>query len=152
MGLWARLFGEGHASRDLLADLAGAYRAEVAQAAHLRSQAERARYPQAAATLRHLADTEERHAGWLRDRITTLGGTVPYVDAGASVGTNQWERVVAAQHTARQKRQLLLEQINHWDPELPDIVDLLRRIEQEDQRAITVYDQLIMRSDPQSID
>ncbi len=46
----------------------------------------------------------------------------------------------------------MVEQIAHWDPEEPETVELLRRIEQEDVREQSVYDRLIMRSDPQSLD
>ena len=45
-----------------------------------------------------------------------------------------------------------MEQIGHWDPEEPVVVDLLQRIEREDQRGFGVYEDLIMRSDPQSQD
>ena len=53
---------------------------------------------------------------------------------------------------AQAKRRRLVEQIAHWDPEEPEMAALLRRIEQEDQGQQPVYEALIMRSDPQSID
>ena len=151
MGLLSRLFGTT-ASRDLLADLAEDYRAEAEQAAHLRAQADRARYPQAAEALRRLAQVEERHATWLRDHLVNLGGDLPVLEPKQVNGKNQWERAVAGLHDAQAKRRRLIEQIAHWDPDEPDVVDLLHRIEQEDLREQTVYEALIMRSDPQSID
>ena len=151
MGLLSRLFG-ATAARDLLADLAEDYRAEAEQAAHLRAHADRARYPQAAEALRRLAQVEERHATWLRDHLVNLGGEVPALEATEVTGKNQWERAVAALHDAQAKRRRLVEQVAHWDPDEPEVVDLLRRIEQEDLREQTVYEALIMRSDPQSID
>lgn len=151
MGLLSRLFGTT-ASRDLLADLAEDYRAEAEQAAHLRAQADRARYPQAAEALRRLAQVEERHATWLRDHLVNLGGELPVLEPKQVNGKNQWERAVAGLHDAQAKRRRLIEQIAHWDPDEPDVVDLLHRIEQEDLREQTVYEALIMRSDPQSID
>lgn len=152
MGLLSRLFGAGSAPRDLLADLAEDYRAEAAQAARLRADAERARYPQVAATLRDLAALEDRHAAWLRDRLAALGVDAPALAPVAAAGNNQWERAVAAQQQAHAKRRRLLEQINHWDPDEPDVVALLRRIEQEDQERIPLYDGVVMRSDPQALD
>jgi hypothetical protein len=152
MGLLSRLFGSGTAPRDLLSDLAEDYRSEVQQAAHLRAHAERARYPQVATALRRLADIEERHAGWLGDRILALGGQLPTVEALPLGGNNQWERAVAAHQGAQAKRRRLIEQIAHWDPEEPEVVALLRQIEREDLHEQSVYEGLIMRSDPQSLD
>jgi rubrerythrin len=152
MGLLARLLGPGHRPRDLVADLTEDYRAEMEQARHLRQHAERARYPQAASALRQLADMEERHAAWLGERLHALGGPIPVVEAPALPGNNQWERAVAALRAAQGKRRRLIEQIGHWDPEEPEAVDLLRRIEQEDLREHGVYEDLIMRSDPQAHD
>ena len=152
MGLLSRLLGTEGAARDLLADLSEDYRAEAAQAALLRAHAERARYPQAASALRDLADIEDRHTEWLRTRLLALGGQPPAAAPAAAGGNNQWERAVAALHAAQAKRRRLVEQTAHWDPEEPEVVALLRQIEQEDQSQLPVYEALIMRSDPQSID
>ncbi len=152
MGLLSRLLGPGHQPRDLLADLAQDYRAEAEQAARLRQHAERARYPQAAEALRRLADIEERHATWLRERLVMLGGQVPVVHADPTAGNNPWERAVAAHQTAAAKRRRLVEQIAHWDPDEPEVVALLSRIEQEDSRTLAVYEDVIMRADPQAAD
>src|SRR5215813_572989 len=152
MGFLSRLLGLETRPRELVRDLAEAYRAESEQASCLRQQADRARYPQAATALRRLADIEDRHATWLRDHLISLGGQPPAVEPRTTTGTNQWQRVVAAFHDAQAKRRRLVEQIAHWDPEEPDVVALLRRIEEEDTREHPVYEGLIMRSDPQSID
>ena len=151
MGWLARLLGSTD-TRDVLADLAEDYRAEAAQAVHLRAQAERARYPQVATALRRLADIEDRHAGWLRDRVTSLGGQLPTGEPTPVVGPNQWQRAVSALHDAQAKRRRLVEQIARWDPDEPEVVDLLRRIEQEDTRELHVYEGIVMRSDPQAVD
>jgi hypothetical protein len=151
MGWMARLLGSTD-TRDILADLLEDYRAEAAQAAHLRAQAERARYPQMAIALRRLADIEDRHAGWLRNHVVSLGGQVPALDAAPLSAPNQWQRAVAALHDAQAKRRRLVEQIAHWDPDEPDVVALLRRIEQEDTRELHVYEGIVMRSDPQAVD
>jgi hypothetical protein len=150
MGFLSRLLGE--TKRDLVADLAEDYRAEVIQAAHLREHAARARYPQAAEALTRLAAIEDRHATALRDRLRLLGAAVPKVDVPPLERSSQWARVVAAHHAAQQKRRRLVEQIGHWDPDEPEVVSLLRRIAQEDQEQAAVYEHLIMRSDPQALD
>jgi hypothetical protein len=151
MGWLARLLGTD-ATRDVVADLEEDYRAEVTQAARLRAQAERARYPQMAAALRRLGEIEDRHAGWLRAHLVSLGGRPPAVDPAPAVGANQWQRATASLHDAQAKRRRLVEQIAHWDPDHPDVVDLLRRIEHEDTRELEVYEGIVMRSDPQASD
>ncbi len=152
MGLLARLLGRGGSERDLATDLGEEYRAHVELLVRLRQHAERARYPQVAATLRALADEEERHAGWLRDRIHAHGGGIPPVAPTELPGKNQWERAVAVSQAARAKRQKLVERISRWDPEEPETVALLERIEREDTAQLGVYDGIVMRSDPQALD
>lgn len=152
MGLWSRLWGARAKERDLLADLVDDYRAESAQAAHLRRHAELARYPQVASRLRALAEIEERHAGLLRDHILGLGGGIPPVAPAPLAGRNQWERAVAARTAAQEKRRRLIEHVGHWDPEEPAASKLLARIYDEDGEALSAYDDVVVRSDPHAID
>jgi len=77
---------------------------------------------------------------------------VPAVAPAPVTGNNPWERAVAALLAAQAKRRRLVEHIAHWDPDEPEAVALLRRIEDEDTREQVVYENLIMRSDPQSLD
>jgi hypothetical protein len=152
MGMLSRLLGLRDGTRDLLADLGEDYRAEAEQAVILRRHAERARYPHVAEALRRLADVEEQHAASLLEHILRLGSQPPAVGPGVIAGRNQWERLTGALGVARQKRRRLVEQIGHWDPGEPETVALLRRIEHEDSQQLSVYDGLVMRSDPQAID
>jgi hypothetical protein len=152
MGKLARFLGFGDGRRDLVDDLALSYRAEMEQAALLRAQAERARYPQMADELRRLAAQEDVHAADILAHIRSLGGAEPFVERPVVAGKNNWERLVAARHAAQRKRQRMVEQVAHWDPDEPAAVALLGRIEQEDVAAIPAYDALIMRSDPQALD
>jgi rubrerythrin len=148
----ARFLGLGDARRDLVTDLAVSYRAEVEQATLLRVHADRARYPQMADELRRLAAQEDRHAAELLERIRALGGAEPFVDRPVVAGKNSWERLVAARLSAQRKRQRMVEQVGHWDPEEPEAVAVLERIEREDAEVLSAYDGLIMRSDPQALD
>lgn len=152
MGLWSRLFGTTGESRDLVGDLLADYQAESAQAFHLRSHAERARYPQVAERLRALAEIEERHAGLLRDHILGLGGGIPPVAPEPLGGRNQWERAVAVRKAAQEKRRRLIEHATHWDPDEPTAARLLARIYDEDGDTLSAYDDVIVRSDPHALD
>ena len=151
MGVLSRIFGGGR-EREVMADVAEAYRAERQQAALLLLNAGRARYPQAADAMRRLAEEETRHAEQLRQHLHVLGADLPTVDAPTLVGNSQWERLVAAYEVAQAKRRRLVELISHWDPDEPELAALLRRIAEEDQREFQVYEGVIMRSDPQAID
>jgi hypothetical protein len=152
MGLLTRLLGSGTRDRLLLDDLVADYRAEAAQAAHLRRHAEQARYPQVASQLRALADIEERHAGWLRDHILGLGGGIPPVAPEPLPGHNQWERAVVARKAAQEKRRRLIEHATHWDPEEPAAAKLLARLYDEDGASLAAYDDVVVRSDPHALD
>lgn len=152
MGLLSRLLGTPSGRRDLVDDLLEAYRAEVEHAARLRHHAARARYPQVADAFERLARAEDGHAERLRDRILVLGGGVPAVAPTPPVAHNQWARAVAARREAQQKRRRLVELIARWDPERPEDVALLRRIEADDTAALDVYERLVMRADPHAID
>jgi hypothetical protein len=152
MGILSRLLGTRNGGATLVGDLLEAYRAEAEHAARLRQHALHAHYPQVGDTLRQLADLEDRHAGWLRDRILALGGGVPPVAPLPPVARNQWERAVAARQEAQRKRRRLVELSTRWDPEHPDDAALLQRIEHEDTKALDAYEGLVMRSDPHALD
>ena len=152
MGLLSRLLGRRSSGRDLVEELLDDYRAEAAQAIHLRQHAELARYPQVKSRLHALADVEERHAGWLRDHILGLGGGIPPVAPRPLAGQNQWERAVVARKAAQDKRRRLIEHVTHWDPEEPTAAKLLARIYDEDGELLATYDDVVIRSDPHALD
>jgi rubrerythrin len=153
VSILARLLGgTAHTERQLLHDLLDAYRAEAEHAEHLRQHAERARYPQAAAQLQALAAQEDRHAAALRDLIAQHGGGIPPIAPKPLPGGNPWSRAVAAQEAAQRKRREMLQRVNRWDPEAPEAAALMQRIEREDRQASGIYNDLVMRADPQSLD
>jgi rubrerythrin len=152
MGVLARLLGLRGGGRTLIDDLAADYRAEMEQAILLRQHAERAKYPQIADSLRQLAVTEERHAGWLRDRLVARGEAPPDVAAVRSEGRNLWERACDARARAQRKRRQRAEHVIRWDPDEPDLVELWRQIESEDAAEYGAYETIVMRGDPHAID
>ena len=152
MGMLARIFGWRGGDRTLVGDLTDDYRAEMEQALLLRQHAERAMYPQIAETLRQLATTEERHAGWLRDRLVARGEALPEVTAVRSQGRNLWERACDARARAQNKRQRRAEHVMRWDPDEPALVEMWRQIEAEDAAEFSAYEGIVMRGDPHAID
>jgi hypothetical protein len=153
MGFLQRLFGAEGRDRDLLDDLVGDYRSLTEQAISLRDHAARGRYPWVAEALSGLADLHARHAAWLSEHIQARGGGVPPVaPAVLLVGKSQWERAVAAMEQARRIRRRLVEHFSRWDPDEPESVALLKRIEHETGAALATYESLVMRSDPHALD
>jgi rubrerythrin len=152
VGRLGRWLGLGDGAPPLVDDLIDAWRAERAHAARLRRDAGCARYPQVADRLRALAEDEERHAAWLAERVAALGGRLPDDPPLDPPGPSQWARAAAAAQAARAKRQRLVERIARWDPDEPDVVALLARIEREDAAALGAYDEVVARSDPQAVD
>jgi len=153
VSILARLLGAStHTERQLVDDLLDAYRAEAEHAEHLRQHAERARYPQAAAQLNALAEREAGHAAALRDLIAAHGGGIPPIAPRPLPGLNPWARAVAAQEEAQRKRREMIQRANRWDDHATDAADLMRRIEREDREASGIYNDLVMRADPQSLD
>lgn len=152
MGVLARLLGMSGGGRTLVEDLREDYRAEMEQALLLRQQAEKSHYPQVAETLRRLATIEDRHAGWLRDRLVARGEAVPEVTTVENRGRNVWERACDARNRAQQKRRRMAEHMMHWDPDEPTIVEMWQRIEAEDTEELGAYAQIVMRGDPHAID
>lgn len=152
MRLVARWLGGTEARHDVVADLVEEYRAHAELAFHLRRQADRARYPQVAESLRDLAVTEDRHTAWLRAHLERRGGRVPIVQPGEIEGRNQWERVAALARTARAMRRRLVDRVARWDPAESELASLFERIEREDAPRTTVLDRIVMRSDPHAID
>ena len=152
MGFLARVLGLSGGGRSLIDDLTTDYRAEMEQALLLRQHAEIAKYPQVAEALRQLATTEERHAGWLRDRLVARGEAPPDVTPVRNASRNLWERACDARARAQQKRRRMAEHVNRWDPDEPTMVELWRQIAAEDAAEFSAYEQIVMRGDPHAID
>src|ERR1700752_1105604 len=77
--------------RDLLQD---AYREEAQDVVLLSQHAERMPHPQFRERLRRIAEEEQAHVTWLRDKILVLGGNVPDVVATPKGATHAWEALL----------------------------------------------------------
>lgn len=147
---WLR--GDRRAPRDVLADLAAGYRCEVEAAAQLRAHAERVPYPQAATTLRRLAELEDRHAALLRQQIEALGGSAPEVTPEIYGGLNHWDRMADAYRRADEKRRRFVEQAIHWDIAHPEVAGILERIAREETEYRRFLAELVTRADTLALD
>jgi hypothetical protein len=154
MALWRRLFGgEGDSRRkDLLTDLLTNYRQEVLLARQVRDHAEKAPYPTAGETLKGIAAEQERQARLLRERILSLGGQVSEVVGETKGGRNSWARLTHDLQDCQALQKGYIEQAIRWDPEEPEVVELLRTLGRETVGQCALLRDLALRSDPHALD
>jgi len=139
--------GERRGPRHILSDLVAAYEDELRAAAQLRAHAERVPYPQAAATLRQLAEVEHRHAQALSEQISARGGSPNVVQPTIYEGLNHWDRMAQDYHLADDKRRRYLVQAIHWHREYPKEAELLSRIAAEDTANRRLLEDLVSKAD-----
>ena len=154
MGLWQRMreLGGG-AKRRILVDLADAHREELRVALQLRVHAERAPYPDHAATLLGLAEREDAHAAAVRQHIEHLGAVPSSGEPGAPRGGhNYWQRLTFDLEDIRAKSSRYRELSLRWDVDDAETAALFDRLAHEDAALGRVISDLITRSDPHAED
>src|SRR5260221_11427191 len=77
--------------QDIVELLGREYADKMTDARQFRLHAEQMRYDHFRARLRRIADQEEQHAQWLKDRIIALGGAIPQVRFEPQDARNTWE-------------------------------------------------------------
>lgn len=138
-----------HDPKQDIVDLLGRqYADKMKDARQFRLHSEQMRYPQFRAKLQQIADDEEKHAQWLRDKIVDLGGEIPHVTLEPEDARNTWEDL----------RLDLLEKKRHqWDliDQLPKIeridsatAEILLQILAEESQHRTLITEMLIRSDP----
>ena len=156
MGFWERLIGSGSAQerapRHLLSELIAIYREEVRLARQLRDHADHAPHHAGRQMLRTAAEEQDRLVRLLRDAIVARGEQENDEPGSIKGGKNHWARVVhdLEDNTALLKR--YTEQAIYWDPDLPDVVTLLRTLEHGKSRINAVLRDAALRADPHALD
>ncbi|HEX9454447.1 MAG TPA: ferritin-like domain-containing protein [Candidatus Binatia bacterium] len=124
------------------------YADKMKDARQFRLHSEQMRYHHFRVKLERIADEEETHAQWLKDRIVVLGGEVPQVTAEPEDARNTWEDL---------RLDLLEEKHHQWEliDQLPIIErfdaatgEILRHILAEESNHRTQITDMLMRSDP----
>jgi hypothetical protein len=156
MGLWERLIGTGPVeekdARSVLPELLASHREEVRLARQIREHADHAPHQIGAQQLRAVAEEQDRLAQLLRDKIVALGGEVSDHIAPLRGGKNHWARVTRDLEDNQALRRHYNEQAIHWDPDLPDVVELYRTLGQGKTRIIAVLRDIALRADPHALD
>ena len=153
MALWKRIFGgKGGGEVGLLADLLTDYREEIRLTRQIRDHAEKAPYPTLGETLKDMAAEYERHARLLQEKILSLGGQVDEAVDEIKGGENSWARLTQDLQDCKALERRYIEQAIRLDPEMPDIVELLRTLERETAGQCARLRDLALRSDPHALD
>jgi bacterioferritin (cytochrome b1) len=136
------------ADGNLLTSLIDDYREEMRMIHQLQDHAQRAPYPQMAEKLQALAEEERKQAETLKERISSLGGSVDQEALETKSGWNHWERLMVDLDDERTQRTRYQDQAILSGIEALDLREQLLEFAQEEARHINVLRDLILRSDP----
>jgi bacterioferritin (cytochrome b1) len=140
-----------HDPKQDIVDLLGReYADKMKDARQYRLHAEQMRYKHFRDQLWQIADEEEKHAQWLKDRIIALGGEIPQIPSTLEDGWNSWEDLGLDLMEEKRHEWDLRDQIPLVERVDAETADTLRRIraEETDHRALITA--MLMRSDPLS--
>ena len=136
--------------KEILALLSQEYVDKMKDAFQYRRHAEQMRYKHFREKLLRIAEDEEKHAQWLKERIFALGGEIPEISSAIEDGSNTWEDL-RLDLTAK-KRHLwdLTDRLPMVEPFDAETATTLRRILAEEDNHRAQLTDMLMRSDPLS--
>lgn len=127
------------------------YNAEVHLAKQLRDHAQKAPYAHAEKLLLGLAEAEETQVERLRAAIEGLGGSAAADALPPDQAKNHWARMVLDLEAKQAAGNRYLEQAIRWENLHPEIGELLRTLEREQQAHRQALRDLVARSDPHAL-
>lgn len=133
--------------RRLLEILREEYVDEAQMVTELRQHAQRMHYPQFRERLLHIASEEERHAEWLREKISALGGEIPQVSLAPKTGKNSWECLLMDLEKEKRCCADLEDRLRTVEKVDPEIALGLRQIHEEENNHCEEITEMLMRSD-----
>jgi len=131
----------------LLEILCAEFASEIQMERLFRQHAQKMHYPHFRERLLRIAADEERHAGWLREKISAFQGRLPEVALTETTGKNTWECLLMDLEEERrcvadlEDRLLKVEKID------PEIALGLRQIQEEEKHHRDEIRDMLMRSD-----
>lgn len=147
---WRRFLGlptEGKA----LEILRRLYIEESQHAAVFTQHASRMHYPQFRAKLLKIAAREAEHLEWIGEKIRLLGGSLPVIPPSKPAGGNSWQLLLEdLEGESRCGGELLADAIR-LESDYPAVADMLRRIHEEEKKHRDEIREMLMRSDPLSM-
>jgi len=149
---WRRFLGlspDGY--RKAVEILRQRYVEEIQHLQRYTKHAERMQYPQFRGKLLRIAADEAKHAEWIAEKITLLGGKLPDVPEIPTAEKNSWQYLLADLDEEKHCSAELLEQINSMHEELPGVADVLERIYEDGKKHREEIRDMLIKSDPQSL-
>ncbi len=150
---WRRLFHapEAENRERLIQLLCAEYIREVKDFAQFQQHAEKMTYPQFRKRLLRMAEEEQSHVEWLRNKIRALGGEPPEPMLPLTAGKNSWECLLADAEDEGRDSSVTYGSIYTLAEEADlGIAEGLRRIYQDEARHRQEILDMLMKSDPQA--
>jgi rubrerythrin len=148
---WRRWFGfPADEYYRMLGILRSRYADEKQHAAQFTQHAQKMQYPQFRDALLRIAADESKHADWIAQKVSELGGSLPAV-VKTSSERNSWQYLLEDLEQERKCSADLETDMLTIESDYPDIVDLLQRIDEEERKHRDEIREMLMRSDPQAL-
>jgi rubrerythrin len=135
----------------LLDILRQTYRKETEDVVQLTQHAEGLHYPQFRERLVRIAEEEQAHVTWLRDKLLALGGDVPDVSITPKEAKNTWEALLMDLEEEKRSYADLLEAMHLAKQADPELAEGLRRIREAERQHREEILEILVRSDPESL-
>jgi len=136
--------------REVLKILQDRYTDEMRHAQLYTQHAGKMQYPQFREKLLAIAADEARHAEWLADKITILGGKLPSLPQIPATEHNSWQYLLADVDDEMHCSEELIEQMQTVRDEMPDVAKILERIYEDGAKHRAEIRKILLRSDPQA--
>jgi rubrerythrin len=132
---WRRWFGPS-AKRyyKVLSILRSRYAGERRRAARSTQHAQKMEDPQFREALLRIAADESRHGDLIAEKINEIGGSLPSEPTISSTERNSWQYLLDDLEVERQCSAELEKVMLTIAPDYPEIVELLRRIDEEEHK------------------
>jgi len=131
--------------------LRAAYLEEAQDVTQFSYDAERMHYPQFRERLLRIAEAEQAHVLWLRDKLLVLGGDIPAVPFTPRFTKNAWQALLMDLEEEKRSYADLLEAMRIAEQADPEIAEGLRRIRDEERRHREEILDMLLKSDPYTL-
>jgi hypothetical protein len=149
---WRRFLGGAPDSREqAIAVLSERYVNESQLAARFKAYADKMQYPQFRQKLSTIAAEQAGHVEKIGERIRQLGGRLPGVPPLPSSEKNSWQYLLDLLNEEQRSSAERLADIQSIGEELPEVAELLMRINENGVKQRGAIRDMLMKSDPQAL-
>jgi rubrerythrin len=150
---WREFFDALHSDhhQKLIEILRNVYLEEAQDVSQFAQHAERLHYPQFRGRLLRIAEEEQAHVAWLRDKLLALGGEVPTESVPPKSAKNAWEALLRDMDEEKRSYTDLIDAMHIAEEAYPEIAEGIRRIREEEQRHREEILDMLVKSDPYTL-